>query len=524
MGRILDALAYLLIGRDPNAKPAPQKRPSFFTTEIVEGDAVSRPQRFEQIAASIFKAPKVTHASGVGEDSGSVVAMDGGIGKAAFAMNGDNGVPDMIASWYAGQSFIGYQMCALLAQHWLIMKACSMPARDAVRNGWTLTVNDGVKVPTDTISKLERLDKRYHLKTNLTQFVTMGRVFGIRIAFAVVDGIDYEKPFNPDGILPGTYKGISQVDPYWCMPELSAKGASDPTAIGFYEPLFWLIGGKRYHKSHLIIYRGPEVADILKPAYSYGGLSLPQRIYERVYAAERTANEAPQLAMTKRSTTFYTDVEKAISNEGAFVAKLRKWGMWRDNYQIRVAAKDTDLIEQNDTSLADLDAVIMSQYGIVASIADVPLTKLMGTQLKGFSTGEGESDNYHEFVEAVQSNDMERLADRHHVCAIRSDLKTKFTVQTVFNPLDMLDAKEQAEVNKLKAETDKIYVDTGALGNDEVRQRVVKDQDSGHNGLPLVNDELQSPLDIAAAAAAGEEDDEENQADKKPSGLGFAAK
>ncbi len=34
--------------------------------------------------------------------------------------------------------------------------------------------------------------------------------------------------------------------------------------------------------------------------YNYFGVSVPERIYERVYASERTANEAPQLAMTKR--------------------------------------------------------------------------------------------------------------------------------------------------------------------------------------------------------------------------------
>jgi hypothetical protein len=33
----------------------------------------------------------------------------------------------------------------------------------------------------------------------------------------------YEKPFNPDGITEGSYKGISQVDPYWMMPMLTAE-------------------------------------------------------------------------------------------------------------------------------------------------------------------------------------------------------------------------------------------------------------------------------------------------------------
>ncbi|MFL9599050.1 anti-CBASS protein Acb1 family protein, partial [Aeromonas veronii] len=65
--------------------------------------------------------------------------------------------------------------------------------------------------------------------------------------------------------------------------------------------------------------------DILKPTYIFGGIPLTQRIYERVYAAERTANEAPLLAMSKRTSTIHVDVEKAIANEDAFNARLAFW-------------------------------------------------------------------------------------------------------------------------------------------------------------------------------------------------------
>ena len=73
-----------------------------------------------------------------------------------------------------------------------------------------------------------------------------------------------------------------------------------PDSLTFYEPQYWRVGGKRIHKSHLWISRGDEVADILKPSYLYGGVPVVQQIFERVYAAERTANEAPILALTKR--------------------------------------------------------------------------------------------------------------------------------------------------------------------------------------------------------------------------------
>ncbi|MBZ4283755.1 DUF1073 domain-containing protein, partial [Streptococcus pneumoniae] len=89
-------------------------------------------------------------------------------------------------------------------------------------------------------------------------------------------------------------------------------------SLHYYEPTYWLINGRRYHRSHLVIYRTCEVPDILKPMYRYGGVPVPQRVMERVYCAERTANEAPELAMTKRLTAFGTDAAAAVSNPEGF--------------------------------------------------------------------------------------------------------------------------------------------------------------------------------------------------------------
>ena len=71
------------------------------------------------------------------------------------------------------------------------------------------------------------------------------------------------------------------------------EAAGDPAAIDFYEPTYWRVNGNLYHKSHLIITRYSEVADILKPTYIYGGIPLTQMLYEAVYNYERTSNEAP---------------------------------------------------------------------------------------------------------------------------------------------------------------------------------------------------------------------------------------
>lgn len=418
-------------------------------------------------------------------------AMDNNLSVKAPFM-GSFLIPEAQMLWYAGQSFIGYQLSAMLAQNWLISKACLMPAKDATRNGYEITVNDGTEVDPEIIEEIKKLDVKYQLNKNLIQFVQMGRIFGIRIAMFVVETDDpdeyYKNPFNPDGVLPGSYKGITQIDPYWITPQLDMDAAGNPASIHFYEPTWWIINGRPVHRTHLVIFRTEEVADILKPTYIYGGVPIPQKIAERVYAAERTANEAPMLALTKRTDVVKADIAQATAQYPGFVARVNQWVYNRDNYGVKFLGLEEDM-QQFDTSLADLDAVIMTQYQLVAAGANVPVTKLMGTVPKGFnSTGEYDESNYHEELESIQSHDLTPLIERHHLLLIRSEIAPAFGIEpfntTVkWNELDALTNKELAEINRFKAETGERLIMSGAIDGLEERQRITTDPHSGYTGL-----------------------------------------
>lgn len=413
--------------------------------------------------------------------------------KGLYALGGC-GVPDVQLEWYASQSFIGYQACALLAQHWLIDKACTMPARDTTRNGYEITVNDGTKVDPKVLDYMRKLDVRYKIKAESREFIRMCRMYGIRIALFEVTSADeeyYTKPFNPDGVASGSYKGISQVDPYWITPELDMDAAANPASRHFYEPTYWRINGRRYHRSHLVIIRTCDVPDVLKPSYFYGGVPLPQRIFERVYAAERTANEAPQLALTKRSTIIHVDMDKAIANQVEFNKKMQTWRGFLDNYGIKVAGLE-ESIEQIDTALTDMNDLIMGQYQLVCSIAETPATKLLGTQPKGFnSTGDYEEASYHELCESLNEHDVRPLVERHHLLCIRSDVAPKFGIApfettVVFNELDAETGAEKAERQLKESAAHKNWFDMGALDGIDVRGLLVNDPDSGFSGIPTV--------------------------------------
>lgn len=421
-----------------------------------------------------------------------------------------NALSPVLLNWYSSQSFIGYQACAIIAQHWLVDKACSMSGEDAVRNGWSIKAKGSEEAMEQEESDiLTEYDIKFDIVKNLKEFNRFKNIFGIRVLFFVVESDDpdyYEKPFNIDGITPGSYKGISQVDPYWMMPLMTSASTSDPADPHFYEPEFWVISGQKYHRSHLIIGRGHEPADILKPTYIFGGVSRAQQIYERVYAAERTANEAPLLAMNKRTTAIHVDVAKAMLNTTAFEDRLAFWIKYRDNNAVKVLGKD-EVMEQFDTNLSDFDSLIMNQYQLVSAIAKTPATKLLGTSPKGFNaTGDFETVSYHEELESIQS-DLQPILDRHYLIQGKS-LQISVDVTVVWESVDSMTAAQKAEINDKKADTDSKYVAMGSISPDEVRHRLRDDKNSGYNRLQE-DDANQtpgmSPENIAAyEKAAGE--------------------
>lgn len=399
-------------------------------------------------------------------------------------------LPIQQLEWYGSQGFIGWQLCAMLSQNWLIDKACGVPASDAIRNGYDILFDDGQKVDPDVLSAIYRADKRMGVRNQCKEFVKKSRIFGVRVALFLIDGIDYEAPFNPDGIRPGSYKGITQIDPYWIAPELDRSAAANPAAKDFYEPTWWLINSKRVHKSHFVITRpGGTMVDLLAPSYYYGGLPIPQRIYSRVYAAERTADEAPMLAMTKRMMVLKADVTKWFGPDGIANANMQEWVDMMNNFSLKVIGTDEDA-QQFETSLTGLDETIMTQFQLVAAASNVPATKLLGTSPKGFNaTGEYDEASYHEELESIQEESCTPFIERHHLCLWRSQIAPKFGLdpkrglEINWRPTDSMTAKEEAEVNEIKSRAAANYVASGAIDGLDVRRNLIADPESGFTGM-----------------------------------------
>ena len=451
-------------------------------------EAEKRAQIFQKLMASPKFNPVNADGNPMKDANRPKLAMDASNGQGGesvkWQQNTADGMPFAQLAWFANQTFIGYQAAAMLAQNWLINKCCTVAPRDAIRNGYEITVNNGEKATPEVLAKIRQFDKQFGIKKNTVQYIRYGLIFGIWLARFIVEGLsddDLAKPFNIDGVRKGSYRGIAQIDPYWITPELDLKAGADPGSIHFYEPTWWRINGKRIHRTHLLIYRPYDVADILKPVYWYGGIPLPQLIAERVYAAERVANEAPMLSLSKRTKVIKTDAAQALSNQVKFDERMQLMAAMASNYGTQIIDRQ-DEAQQFDTALGDFDALIMTQYQLVAAAAEYPASKLLEISPKGFNaTGEFEADSYHERLESMQTHDMEPFLERHYLLLSKSEGLPP--IEASFNPVNSPTGKELAEINYLQSQTAVNESQIGAIDGVDERNRLIADRESGYNGL-----------------------------------------
>lgn len=453
------------------------------------------PQEAQNLLALSFqRSPKdfkVSHPSGA---SYAMDELEGSCFLSAKNMFGIDGVANAIVyTFFAKHGFIGWQLCSMLAQHWLINRACRIPNEDALSSGWQLEwqkeseeevpVEEKAKQDKILLQAVETANQKFHVTEKALQFGVNRSIYGQALAYFEIEGEDPETPLNIDGIKPGSFKGISIVEPYWAFPDWG-ENSMTPGTLNFYQPEFYTIGGKRIHKSRLVTKPFVAVPDILKPSYYFGGIPLTQMIYERVYAAEKTANEVPELALTKRMLVVDANINDMIARPDAFISKANM--LWRERNNKGVFYKNPqENVSQVDTNLSDLDNNVWTQYQLVAAVSSMPADRLLGTSPKGFqSTGEYERRTY---AQTLQSSYQEicyrEFLEKAHAIVLKSEFNVSDPFLLNFNPIDTPTQAEKAQTQLTQANRDIALVSAGIISPDEARQALASDKESGYSNL-----------------------------------------
>lgn len=386
---------------------------------------------------------------------------------------------------------------------------------DMMKQGWHYVFEDE-KEGFDNYSKIyNHIFKEIRANYKIAQALKWARLYGgALILLGVYDGESLDQPLNLNKIknfenlkiIPRNNVMYGTME-FQMNPELPHYGQVEYYPVTFYTGRQYQM--QRVHYSRVIELKGIEIpsseASLIPMEFRYWGLSVFQRVQDRLKelgsSFSSLANLLNELTIGKYK---YKDLAQIMaSDDGGELVQKRLQAMDLMKSVFHSVLLDTDESFERDTLSFGGVSDVMYQFMMMTSAATgYPMTKLFGISPGGLnSTGEADMYQYYDMVKAKQETELLPIIER--LVKIISEWQKIPEPEIVFNPLEQMTEKEQAELEEKKAMTEKMkmetyqgYIDMGIMSPEIVEelefgdtlQKIEQKSGKKENELPPVED------------------------------------
>lgn len=459
------------------------------------------------------------------------MAMDDGLTSvAAWAGGAWNNYG--LSAAFEGVTFLGYPYLAELAQRPEFRVIVETIATEMTRK-WIKLQAKGDIDKTERIDELgEELD-RLKVRDIFCRASEVDGYFGR--AHLYIDTGDTDNPkelLTPIGngdnkisgkkIGKGDIKRLSVIEPTWTYP--ASYNSNNPLKPDWYNPQRWFVMASEVHASRLLRFVGREVPDMLKPAYSFGGLSMTQMAKPYVDNWLNVRQSVADIIQAFSVFVLGTNMGETLSPAGdELFARVDLFNNLRNNRGLMVRDKENETFENVSAPLGTLDALQAQAQEHMAAVSRIPLVKLLGISPHGLNaTAEPELRAFYDHIHAQQEKFFTPNL-RRIIAFAQLNLwgEVDPDITFAYEPLWSLDEKAAAEVRKIDADTATAHINNGAISPEEERNRIANDPDTLYPGLdpddlPDLKEEEEAGLEPHSSAeklaGSEEDDDQESQA------------
>lgn len=429
-----------------------------------------------------------------------------------------------------GYLFLGYAYLSELAQIPEYRLISDVISTEATRKWISIQSASEDEAKADKVKELDAELERLNARAIFKEISEHDGFFGrshLYIDTGDTDDLEeLKKPIGDGGRVTekkfkkGFLKGLKTVEPVWCYP--SRYNASDPLKGDWYNPAMWFVMGKEVHQSRLLTFVAREVPDLLKPAFSFGGLSLTQMAKPYVDNWLQTRQSVNDLIQAFSVMVLKTDMSTVLQGGGieGLIARADIFNNIRNNRGLMLTDKTGEDFANVSAPLGTLDKLQAQAQEHICSVSRIPAVKYTGLTPTGLNaSSEGELRCFDETNHAYQESFFRqhlttifKLAQINIWGAVDPDLTF------IFKPLRELDEKELAELRKIEADTAAVYLENGVVSAEEDRQRLAGEPESQYQSLDV--DDVPEPSaeemeDLGKAAASfGKAGGEENGEDE----------
>lgn len=362
---------------------------------------------------------------------------------------------------------------------WLARRVVDQVAEDCFRK-WRAWQADPAQ-----ISALEASEKRLKLRAKMERAYQLARLYGKSYAYISIDNAgDPSEPLVPDRVRRGAVRFVQ----VFTRNEI-ADGPidTDPLSPGYGDPQYYEVAGAtamvRIHPSRLVIFRGNEVPqDYVFGASSESVLACTMGAIKRF---DSITHNVAGMTHDARVRVLYIQnlADNLEDNEAQVLARARAFQMGIGNFGLGLldagdanrAEDKGERLDQSTTAFATLPDVIEKAQEEAAAAARMPRAILFGTGAGGLgATGDLELSAYYDFVQTVQSNELQPAMEVLDECLIRDALGARpAEVFYNWNSLWQESDKEKAELGDKIASTVQKVIASGAIPAEVMTQSVV---------------------------------------------------
>lgn len=343
---------------------------------------------------------------------------------------------------------------AMYRQDWITGKAIDEPANDMVREWRDFETED-----EEVKKQILKEERRLQYKKKVHDALKWSRLYGGSVLLINVDdGQLPSAPLNINTIKEGGLRWLSVLD-RWQLSSTN-RVITDPMNPQFGLPEYYIISGTVIHHSRVIRFEGVDLPRDVKATIDYWGDPVIYRIRDAIIDAS-TVNRS--IATMFHEATL--DVMKIpglmhmvgdCEGEKTMLLRMKAVQLSKSIHNMLLLDGD-ETYEKKQLNLTGAKDLITEYLHIVSGATGIPVAKLLGMAPAGLSTdGDSQFRNYYDRISNLQETDLRNKLDYIDEIMFRS-LGMKEALPYEFNPLWQLTEKEQAEVDKLRAERDTAY-------------------------------------------------------------------
>jgi phage-related protein (TIGR01555 family) len=295
---------------------------------------------------------------------------------------------------------------------------------------------------------------------SLNDVAKWARLYGGGLGYIAIDGQNPATPLRIETIRKGQFQGIIAMDRWMVNPDIT-NGVKVP-GPDFGNPEFYDVVATsfqfpfphfRIHHTRVIRMEGISLPFWQKQTEMMWGISVLERVFDRLTAFDSTTAGASQLTYRSYLRTLQIENLRGIIAEGgqayeAMLAQLELVRRYQANEGITLLdAKDT--FETHSYTFAGLSDVINAMGDQIAGALQVPVARLFGQSPGGMnSTGDHELRTYYDNIKRLQERWFRRPLDVIiRVIAASEEVEIPDGFWYNFVSLWQLTAKEKAEIN-----------------------------------------------------------------------------